>query len=556
MAKILVINLKKYGDLFQSAHLINSIKSNSPSAEIHLLCYEECISAAKIIKGINKVHTINRKKIVSFFKNPIYSDGLAFNEFEKELSVLRSGTFDQIINYSNDLVTTYITSYLDEENDKWAGIKFSNAQTVRYSSQFSLVLNDILTTTPFTPFSFNDIYHHILGITLAPVPSEGCIRSNKGHDQTALNNLNRLRSMKSKDQSSVSIVGVQICSSSESKDIPQSTIIEAIKLINETDNMVPILLIAPNANERKRSNQINELFENKLVSVESDFIALPSVLKNLDILLTPDTSVKHLADLLKIPVVEVSLGEAPFLKQGSINTKSIIISESAHKRLTTGEHDSIPNIRGAFLLEVIKATLGIIDLDKVSDDENFCLYKPTALSDGVFTTAIRGRFSPQFETKRLLSRAIIQKTLLGTIDQSVFEILYNTVSKSEITDLINKEKTNLSILTKELLSTLRGLIQTQENRSKAPMFIESLERLLSKSFDNNLSSLPALTFRAKIESLSSSNLEDNFKEVEGLLYSLKDNVQHALFTLQRAEEFGYAVKKVRVQQLASTGAEL
>jgi len=556
MAKVLIINLKKYGDLFQSAHLVNSLKANSPSSEIHLLCYEECLSAAKIIRGINKVHTINRKKIVSFFKNPIYSDGLAFNEMEKELSLLKNATFDQVINYSNDLVTTYVTSFLDEGSDKWAGIKFSSAQTIRYSNQFSLVLNDILTTTPFTPFSFNDVYHHILGIALGTASSEGTIKSNKGHDQTALNNLNRLRTMKNKDQSSVSIIGIQICSSSESKDIPKNAIIEAIKLINESDNMVPILLTAPTESERKRANQINEFFENKLVSVESDFIALPSVLKNIDVLLTPDTSIKHLADLLRVPVVEVSLGEAPFLKQGSVNTRSIIISESAHKRLSTSDKDINPEISGSFLVETLKATLGIIDLDQISVDKNYCLYKPTPISDGVFTTAILGDFSPQFEAKRLLSRAVIQKTFLGTIDQSIFELLYSTISKSDISDLINKEKANLSILTKELLSTLRGLIQTQENKSKAPLFIESLERLLSKSFDNNLSSLPALTFRAKIESLSSSNLEDNFKEVEGLLYSLKDNVQHALFTLQRAEEFGYSVKKARVQQTSYTGPEL
>ena len=149
----------------------------------------------------------------------------------------------------------------------------------------------------FTPYSFNDCAHKIAGVEIKNERST-IIKSNKIHDRTAINNLDRLRSLKSQDANRVSIIGIQVSSASIVKEIPEDTLIETIRLINSSETMIPILLTAPTEEEKKKASRINKEFENKLVSVEADFIALPSVLKNIDLLLTPDTSIKHLADLL------------------------------------------------------------------------------------------------------------------------------------------------------------------------------------------------------------------------------------------------------------------
>jgi ADP-heptose:LPS heptosyltransferase len=551
MNKILIINLKKYGDIFQTGHLVSSIKKKSPAAEITLLCFEESLGAAKILKGIKSIQTIDRKKIISFYKNSIYSDGLAFNQIEKSLQQVLGQTYDRVINYSNDRISSYLTSYITEvTGSNHAGIMFTGKQSINYSSQYSIILNDIVTSTPFTPYSFNDCYHLINELSIEP--STG-VKSNKLHDQTAQNNLNRLRKMKNDDVSVTSIIGLQLQSGEESKDIPKEVMVATIDLILKSEEMIPILLIGPFEKERALASELNAHFENKLVSVEADFIALPSVLKSIDLVVTPDTSIKHLCDLLNTACVEVSLGASPLFKQGSLNTSSAIISAPGHQRNFKGslgvsnthnEYEINPNL----IFNTSRLLLGLEtnEFDFNNEKSNHCVYRPIKVLDGVALMPISGPINESFEIKRLLSRSIVQNTITNSLDENYIEAIANRFDRQLITKVINEEKEALSGLTKELLSTLRGLIQTQENPQKAPLFIAGLEKLLAKCFDNSLSAIPTMIFRAKIESLNSDSMKENFKEVEGLLYELKDNLQHSIFTysvVERISQEAFAKKR-------------
>jgi len=551
MTKILIINLKKFGDIFQTSHLIASIKKKTPSAEVSLLCYGESYSAAKILKGLTTVHTIDRKKIISFFKNSIYSDGLAFNQIEKSLRTVLDTKFDKVINYSNDKTSSYLTSYLcSNPETKFEGIRFTEKQSISYSNEYSVIFNDVITSTPYTPYSFNDCQHLISD--LSPAKADG-VKSNKLHDQTALNNLNRLRKMKNEDISTTSIIGIQLLSGDESKDIPKEVLVRTIELIQASKEMIPILLIGPFPKERALANELNATFDSKLVSVEADFIALPSVLKSIDLVVTADTSIKHLCDIQDTACVEVSLGGAPLFKQGSNNTQSAIISAPAHMRNFKGslgigtksdEYDINPNL----VFHTARLLLGLSTEGFNFEDEKsiHCVYRPTKVLDGVVLMPISGPFNDAFEIRRLLCRSIVQKTLKGVLDENYITLIANRFEKAKVTKVINEEKEALSGVTKELLSTLRGLIQTQENNSKAPLFIAALEKLLSKCFDNSLSAIPAMMFRAKIESLNSNSMQENFKEVEGLLYELKDNLQHSIFTystIERVSQEAYTNKR-------------
>lgn len=556
MERLLIVNLKRLGDVFQAGHLIKSLLADNPKREIHLLCYEESLGAAKVLRGISKVHTINRKKIISYYKNNIYSDGLAFNELNESLAEISNTNFSKVLNYSNDKVSTFISTYLCQTTGASPlGITFSPRQTINYSSPHALLLNDVLTQTSFTPYSFNEIIHKICGIKEVHNQNE-TIKSSKNHDRTAINNLDRLRTLKNPDSNKVSIVGIQLCSASQAKDINEKTIIETVRLINNSETMIPILLVAPFEAERKKANSINKEFDNKLVSVEADFIALPSVLKSLDLLVTPDTAIKHLADNLSLPVVEISLGHAPMYKQGTNNHNSAIISESGHGRIFKENGEPLEQVQknnmrlsGSYVFNTVNSLLGNPEeIQDIPNQNQFCLYRPWKTQDGHFLMPQAGPYSSSFEARRVMARAICQKITSGVIDDGFLEQAYSVITKKEFQLAIEDEKLSLSSVTKDLLSTLRGLIQTQEDKGKAPVFIEALERLLSRCFDNSLSAIPALIFRAKVESLNSNSLEENFKEVETHLYQLKDNLQSCLFVFKRVEDIGYGISRPRLNE--------
>ena len=52
MTDVLIINLRRHGDLFSSAHLVNSIMHTNSQVKIHLLVYEEFKQSADIISKV------------------------------------------------------------------------------------------------------------------------------------------------------------------------------------------------------------------------------------------------------------------------------------------------------------------------------------------------------------------------------------------------------------------------------------------------------------------------------------------------------------------------
>ncbi len=550
MDKILLINLKKFGDLFQSSHLTNSIRSLSPETQVDVLCFEESSKAAKTLSGVSNVHTLNRKKIISFYRNNIYSDGLAFNEIHESLEAILEHKYSRIINYSNDIVSTYLTSYMANvlEADVY-GIRFNSKNSIVHSDPHAIILNDVLTTSSFYPLNFNDTYHFLCGLEKNQSHNIK-IKSNSAHDQTAASNFDRLRATKTPQTGKAYIVGIQVTSASETKNIPEGILLDTIQAYQKSENIIPILLNAPTDEEREIIKRINAAFDYQVVSVEADFIALPSVLKGIDLLLTPDTSVKHVADLVNTPCLEISLGEAPFLKQGTVNPKSAIISRPANLRIFKEGVENKEQIifanhslRPELIYHTTLALLGVdINENSVDDiDSGFCVYRPHQIDTGVIYIPISGPYSEEYEAKRLLARAVTLRLAQNNHKENDFVQIYEVISqrfdRRTVSRVINQEKLALSDLTKDLLSTLRGLIQTQEDRRKVSYFVEGLEKLISRCFDNNLSAIPTIFFRAKIESLNSSSMNENFKEVESLLYELKSNLQNCFAIFKELEGF-------------------
>lgn len=535
--KFVIVNFKRFGDIFQSAHLVSSIKKEHPKSEIHYVCFQETMAAAQVINHIDKIHTIHRKKITTYLNNPIYSDGLAFNTLENDLAKLVLGSGDSVINYSNDMISSYITSFLTSGTDtNYFGIRFSKLNTVEYSCDNAIILNDILTSYAPSPYSLNDAYHKLLSLKEEGLDNK--IKTNSKHDESASLNLQRLRCTKNLNPDKVKIIGIQVCSSSSLKDMSLDTITELVSLINESPDLVPMLMVAPTKEEKQRADIVNAHFDNTLVSVESDFNALPSVLNNIDLLITPDTSVKHLADALNVKTLEVSLGFSPFLKQGSINLSSVVFTLEPSTRIfkenSLIESDTILNnkkITGKVIFNKACQMLGVSKQEEHLEDDQVC-YKPIRNTDGRYLLPIDGKINSTFELRRVLTRSLIQSMTTKQSDSSFLLRFSQAFEKGELKEFSANEKNDLSGVTKELLSTLRALVATQENTQDASIFIDTLEQLLSRCHSSSVSAIPLLFFRAKIETIQSQSLSENLKELEANLYELKKNIQLAFSLLQ------------------------
>lgn len=537
MKNILIINLRRIGDVYTTGHLLNSLTKHEGN-NVSLLVYKESAKAAANLKNVSTLHTIDRKEIITLKSNKLFSDGFAIDQLYTYLQPIKNQKWDEIINYSNDLVGSYICSYLKDSSEKITGVHFNQNRNVVTSSDWEILFNDVLPVVKYAPMHFVDCYHKIIGINASREGEK--IITNTAHNETAFNNMNVIRKAHGGNESSSKIVGIQLKTADQAKDIPRETIIEFLKLAAATSDFIPVLLIAPTEDERRCAAEINTQFNDELVVIEADLQAVASVLMNIDILVTPDTAIKHIADLTETPVVEISLGHAPFLKQGSYSPGSLILTDLIIERNFTRVTDqemgeSTTNIKAHDIMSAVSYYFSKTKSIRPKLSSDVTLY--TSLLDqlGVRYSVVAGTVDAPTEIHRLMSRQLINVVY----DQNESNEIYDDVIDFGIVPASNwcaSEKNKITNMMKDLLGTLRALTQSIENRKSSRDFVNHLGSLIGHSDNNSLVQIPVTMFKTKIESINAKTFEENAKEVEVLLYELKTDVQKVLHCIKKLED--------------------
>ncbi|MCK5072160.1 MAG: glycosyltransferase family 9 protein [Bacteriovoracaceae bacterium] len=530
---ILIINMRRFGDIYTTEHLIGSIIQNNPNTQVSMLVYKEFEHAAKTLRNVSKLFVIDRKKIISIVKNDIFSDGYAVQKLYNDLDPIREKNWDQILNYSNDKIGSFITTHLTckQSNSSCHGIKYKTPTCIEYPDDWSVIFNDILPCYKYTPVHFVDCYHQMLNIDWHK--KTDCLDTNQEHDQVAADNLHKIRTRESHNGHQVKLVGIQLKSSCQTKDIPAESIIELINLILDDPKLYPILLIAPLNDEQQLANDINNYFDNSLITIESDFLALTSVIKNLDIIITPDTVTKHVADLVDTPLIEISLGASPFRKQGTYNPNSLVLTPISSKRNYSSEQFDDVSVCGNDIYNTIQYILGHIPEKLTTLSPNISIYKPVRDALGIKYVPLIGNFDVHMELSHIMSRYYLMSRF--NIITSINFNDFTHFEKNKIKDWLSMEKNAVTNATKKVLSTLRSLLQSQKNIRKTKEFIQTLDQLLSICNSNSLVAIAALSFRARIESMSGSSFTKNIKEMESLLYTFRNEIQTILNCIKHLE---------------------
>ena len=532
MYRYLIINLKRHGDILSSARLINSILSNDNKSKVDLLIFQEFERSAKCLRQIDTLYSLDRKKILTLKKSMLFSDGFALDYFYKFLKGLKKSNYHQVVNLSNDHVSAYITSYLSCDKRNYHGVRFSKTNIPESSNQWAMVFNEILTQYQHTPINYVDCYHKIMGI---PLRKKGdFLKINTEHDETAFKNFSIIRKNTSGPDLERKIIGVQLKSSMKEKDIPKDILISLLKNILESKEYFPVMLIAPIKSEREYVEEINSHFADSLVTVEADFLAVTSVIKNLDLLITPDTVIKHIADLCNIPILEISLGYAPFLKQGIYNIKSMVLTDTLKKRkFKVKEASSMKtNIVSQDIMKSVKYMFSI-KKEKVELSPGVALYRSIHDSMGIRYDLVMGDHDPNLEITRLMARYYISK-IMNVSEALPREIL--KFSTKNINRWVYDQKDYVNNATRNLLNTLRSLLSIKDNIYKIQKFVWDLDKLLEYSNASSIIAMPTLLFSAGIESISDKTQIKNIQIIENLLYKLKEHYQTAIVCIKHLEK--------------------
>lgn len=530
MKKILIINLRRLGDVFSTAHLINSLTANGEN-QVSLLTYKESSKASNILKNVSNVYEIDRKELITLKTNKLFSDGFAFEQLFNQISTIKTQEWDQIINYSNDVVGAYLSSYLKESSKQVIGVHYNANRNIIMQNEWELLFNDVLPVVKYAPIHFVDCYHKMVGATL--VKDGEKLNTNTKYNEMAFTNINAVRKQRSTGESKA--IGIQLKTADPSKDIPEETLHQLIELIKTHEELIPFLLIAPNEDERRMAESFNNAHDNDLVVVEADLQAMASVLMNMDMIITPCTAIKHIADLTETPVLEVSLGHAPFLKQGTYSKDSLILTDVISNREFTKEN--APTGTAITALDIMSCMLYSLTRNKSIKprlSNNVTLYQSSFDQMGIRYTPIAGTVNTKIEIHRLMSRQLISSWFEQNPDMHIYQDVCN-LDLNAATEWTNTEKGVVTNVMKDILGTLRSLLQSAENKKSSKDFVMNLGKLITHIDSESLVQIPVSMFKSKIEAINVKSFEENSKEVEILLYELKSDMQKILQCLKDLE---------------------
>lgn len=532
MKKILIINLRRLGDVFSTAHLINSLTANSEN-QVSLLTYKESSKASNLLKNVSGLFEIDRKELITLKTNKLFSDGFAFEQLFGQLSAIKNQEWDQIINYSNDIIGAYLCSYLKDSCKEIIGVHYNSQRNIVMQNEWELLFNDVLPVVKYAPIHFVDCYHKMAG---SPLVKDGeKLNTNPKYNEMAFNNINAVRKEHNSVDGQSKAIGIQLKTADVSKDIPEETLHELIELIRGHEELIPFLLIAPNDDERRLAESFNNAHNNELVVVEADLQAMASVLMNMDMLITPDTAIKHIADLTETPVLEVSLGHAPFLKQGTYSKDSLILTDVISERHFTKENTvSITAITALDIMSCMLYSLTRSKSIKPRLSHGITLYQSSFDQMGIRYTPIAGTVNTKIEIHRLMSRQLISTWFEQESDMRIYQDVCN-LDLNTATEWTNSEKSVVTSVMKDILGTLRSLLQSAENKKSSKDFVMNLGKLISHVESESLVQIPVSMFKSKIEAINVKTFEENAKEVEVLLYELKSDMQKILQCLNDLE---------------------
>ena len=542
MKKILIINLRRIGDVYTTGHLINSLVTNQ-GASVSMLVYSESSKAATHLKNVTSVFTIDRKEIITLKTNKLFSDGFALEQLLLKLDPIKNDTWDEVINYSNDPVAAYLCSYLKNSTGKITGVSYNSNKSAVVSDDWGMLFNDILPTLPYAPFHFVDCYHRMSGIK--NVREGEKLIANTMYNASAFKNMGALRKKANAPEGHAKIVGIHLKSSDECKDLSETTLIELIGLLRKNDELIPLLLIGPFEDERKKASRINEHFNNELHIAEANLQAIASILTNIDLLITPDTAIKHIADLTDTPVLEVSLGYAPFLKQGAYSAGSLILTDTLSSRNFSRASFDGPSKTNIKAFDIVSSVFYFFAKSKNIKprlSEGVTLYTAGVDALGVCYQVVAGTHSAELEMNRLMSRQFISTLLDGKEIDGINDSI-TAIGTAAVTNWSNKEKTAITFVTKDLLATLRSLIQSTENKNATRDFVSNLGRLLTHTESDSVVKIPVNIFKVKLERMNESSFDESSRQVEALLYNLKSDIQKLLACLKQLEDKTTIAKK-------------
>lgn len=507
MSKVLIISLNSDHDIIASSYAISALKKQDPNVQIDILTNEKDRPTASILTGIHTIHTINAQLIRLIYENPLYSNAFAINSFMDSTQSILSTKWDKVINYSNDSIAAYFIGALNTK--EIIGTSINTSGTVQGHNKWSIYQNFVASKQARHTIDKISLRNELMGHStlITDVPK---IKQDENYSVIAGQNFRKIRDMKGSP--TTFIVGINLESAQDGYSLSTETYVHLIETLEESQHYKVVLLLNGKNYQKALANDLNTKFNNSLISINIDLSALPSVVTNLDAMISVSSNTLAIADILETKCIEIKNDE-------SKNQSPIVVSPENYLIYCQREENLVDDIILA-LNEEFRTELPIESM--LSQNP---VHKTVEDSYGVFLTQIRGHLDIQSELEYHLSRSFFYEIMGYERNNQLLAHIKENTESEELLNFTEKLKSELTSTMKSLLAALRSLKGVRNSQTNLNSFISHLDNLIQTQVDSSIIHDIIKFFEGKIENINSDNVESNIMAIEAHLFELKSELQ-------------------------------
>lgn len=316
--KILILSLLRIGDVIMAAPALRGLRDRYPDARIHLLINSQFVGIGSLLPYIDRIIPFEREKMQRGLGDaniPVFE---SYERLESLVDTLNAEKFDWAINLTHNRLSARLMSLIDAKIK--TGLCFDAQGRVSFGSNWFYYLNQQVDADGHEVFHFSDVFRFALDLDWE---RDGAVNAVLVESERGRAEADEVL----KDLNSRNVIAVQPLTSDEKKNWGVRNFSAVIELLaNRYPQTTFVVVGAPF--EREKLQPFVEELEAKKINARLAILSLEgafSLLKSSRMLLTGDTSIKHLACAAGTRVLEVCVGSSDPFRTGSYRHGSVII---------------------------------------------------------------------------------------------------------------------------------------------------------------------------------------------------------------------------------------
>ena len=314
--KILVMSLLRIGDIVLAAPVLRGLREKHPQAEIHLLINSQFKAITPLIPYIDKTIPFDREGLQKGLGSATAPMFGSYDRLDGFLENLDTENYDWVINLTHSRLSGWLMSLLSAKQK--TGLCLDGEGRASFGSSWFRYLNSQVDVDGSEVFHFTDVFRFALGLDDDDMSRPALCETDSGH---------READGFLAGSASGGMIVVQALTSDPKKDWSLAKMADAITQTARVHPASEFAILGAPFEKDRLVPLVDRLVERgvrarlAILSFEGAF----SLLKRSKLLITLDTSIKHLACAARTPVVEISIGSSDYHRTGAYLQGSIIL---------------------------------------------------------------------------------------------------------------------------------------------------------------------------------------------------------------------------------------